>query len=541
MIENKASVKGEEDGMEKDGFSVRWTVENGLGLVFVVVFPALLPLTYVPAFLLRVKQLFLSLFQPYVQALVDSLSATSTAVKSSTGSALAALQSQLKLQKWEAIFDRCLRAYEDRSLNSSRRTPAKTSIPLSRKAQISAAAALSDSTTSPSTSADEQTPTLTAEEIAKNVQALKSRKKGAKGGKNAAGGSEKASPNRPNTRSSAAAKVMRKWNDGNLPVTDADMAELDFSGDQGSPSGVTSADSSIPGTPIDVDSLVSSTAMGSVGKDGLYEVADWDAGRESTSGDLPTEEEILARGKLNKSLANMSLDDDPDSKPEAAKPVSALSNLFSRFTGSKILTDDDLKPILSEMEKHLMDKNVAKEIAEKICENVGLALKGKKIGGFSSIKAEVQSAMSDALTRVLTSKSSTDILLDIKRKAALSAPISAAGGPALKNPYTITFIGVNGVGKSTNLSKVCFWLLQNKMRVLIAACDTFRSGAVEQLRIHVRNLGALEQQAGQGIGEPSRIELFERGYGRDAAGIAKEAIAYGESNVIYPLLLHDGN
>lgn len=62
------------------------------------------------------------------------------------------------------------------------------------------------------------------------------------------------------------------------------------------------------------------------------------------------------------------------------------------------------------------------------------------------------------------------------------------------------------------------------MRVLIAACDTFRSGAVEQLRVHVRNLGALQDASG--IGE-KKIELFERGYGKDAAGIAKDAIAYG--------------
>jgi signal recognition particle receptor subunit alpha len=88
----------------------------------------------------------------------------------------------------------------------------------------------------------------------------------------------------------------------------------------------------------------------------------------------------------------------------------------------------------------------------------------------------------------------------------------------------MTFVGVNGVGKSTNLSKVCFWLLQNGYRVLIAACDTFRSGAVEQLRVHVRNLGALAE------GE-KRVELFEKGYGKDAAGIAKDAISYGKSEV----------
>ncbi|CAG8494396.1 17261_t:CDS:10, partial [Funneliformis caledonium] len=75
---------------------------------------------------------------------------------------------------------------------------------------------------------------------------------------------------------------------------------------------------------------------------------------------------------------------------------------------------------------------------------------------------------------------------------------------------------------STNLSKTCFWLLQNGLKVLIAACDTFRSGAVEQLRVHVRNLNAL--------GQNSTVELYERGYGKDAAGIAKDAVNYAKAN-----------
>ena len=69
---------------------------------------------------------------------------------------------------------------------------------------------------------------------------------------------------------------------------------------------------------------------------------------------------------------------------------------------------------------------------------------------------------------------------------------------------------------------MCFWLLQNNYKVLIAACDTFRSGAVEQLRVHARNLRAL-QTSGHGS-----VELFERGYGKDSAGIAKEAISFGK-------------
>lgn len=87
-----------------------------------------------------------------------------------------------------------------------------------------------------------------------------------------------------------------------------------------------------------------------------------------------------------------------------------------------------------------------------------------------------------------------------------------------------------GKGKSTNLSKVCFWLLQNNLKVLIAACDTFRSGAVEQLRVHARNLRALAEGA--------TVDLFDKGYGKDPAGIAKEAVSYA-ANHGYDVVLID--
>lgn len=59
--------------------------------------------------------------------------------------------------------------------------------------------------------------------------------------------------------------------------------------------------------------------------------------------------------------------------------------------------------------------------------------------------------------------------------------------------------------------------------MLVAACDTFRSGAVEQLKVHVRNLNELVEEDGVGC-----VELFQKGYGKDAAGIAKDALAYGK-------------
>lgn len=308
--------------------------------------------------------------------------------------------------------------------------------------------------------------------------------------------------------SGAQSKLMRKW--GDQPVSSDDMAALDYS----SP-----APEQIK---VDVDALVSQDALGKRTATGAYEVADWDFGRGKKD-DLPSEEDILARRTQKLTIA-----DDEDEEPAEE---SAWASMLSRLSGKKAITKEDLRPVIAEMEKHLMSKNVAKDIAEKLCEGVASSLVGKKLGGLSSVKSEVEKSLSSSMTRILTPKTSTDLLVDIQRKRSQPGSFSAPDAPP--DPYTLTFVGVNGVGKSTNLSKVCFWLLQNGLRVLIAACDTFRSGAVEQLRVHVRNLGALGDEMGMSVAGDApagsrRIELYERGYGKDAAGIAKDAIAYGE-------------
>lgn len=94
-----------------------------------VVFPALLPLTYIPAFLARIRQLFLSLFQPYIQALVASLSEGTALLQSGINSiseksqsALKILQEKIKLENWEYVLERCLRLCESKA-EGGRRMP----------------------------------------------------------------------------------------------------------------------------------------------------------------------------------------------------------------------------------------------------------------------------------------------------------------------------------------------------------------------------------------------------------------------------------
>lgn len=224
------------------------------------------------------------------------------------------------------------------------------------------------------------------------------------------------------------------------------------------------------GNTEDVQALVDKSSLGSRNQDGLYEVKDWEFSRDHGT-------DILA--DVIKPLDKSS-----------SSSFGTLGSLIARLTGSKVLTEADLQPVLEGMKQHLMNKNVAKEIAEKVCEGVGESLVGKKVGGFESNSSApllqsksylqlvllliatttaVRKALSTSITRILTPKTSTDLLLSIRTK--LSSPLPST---QQRMPYSITFVGVNGVGKSTNLSKVCFWLIQNGLRVLIAACDTFR-------------------------------------------------------------------
>ncbi|KAI0007031.1 SRP54-domain-containing protein [Xylariaceae sp. FL0662B] len=207
--------------------------------------------------------------------------------------------------------------------------------------------------------------------------------------------------------------------------------------------------------------------------------------------------------------------------------LSTISGLFRNVVGGKTLTKEDLDKAMKGMEDHLLRKNVAREAAIRLCEGVEKELLGVKTGSFESINARIAKAMEASLTKMLTPTSSLDLLREID---AVVKPSVTSMRKA--RPYVISIVGVNGVGKSTNLSKICYFLLQNRYKVLIAAGDTFRSGAVEQLKVHVRNLKELTHREG------GKVEIFEKGYGGDAATVAKDAVREA-AHVGYDVVLID--
>jgi len=188
-----------------------------------------------------------------------------------------------------------------------------------------------------------------------------------------------------------------------------------------------------------------------------------------------------------------------------------MFSMFTSLVGSKALTREDLEPVLEKLRDNLIGKNVASEVATDLIESVMVKLEGSVMGTFQSLQRTVKDTLTAALMKLLTPKRRIDILRDVME------------AKENRKPYVITFCGVNGVGKSTNLAKICFWLIENNFKVLIAACDTFRAGAVEQLRTHTRRLNSLHPLA-EGDSTLPMVQLYEKGYGKDAAGIAMEAI-----------------
>lgn len=201
---------------------------------------------------------------------------------------------------------------------------------------------------------------------------------------------------------------------------------------------------------------------------------------------------------------------------KSGKSSGGVFGMFKGLVGSKALTSEAMTPVLEKLKDHLISKNVATDIAQKLCDSVATRLEGKVLGTFETIAATVKSTLNEALLQILSPKRRVDILRDcIEAKRQ-------------NRPYIMSFCGVNGVGKSTNLAKICFWLIENEMSVLIAACDTFRAGAVEQLRTHTRHLNALHPE--ERHGGRCMVRLYEKGYGKDAAGIAMEAIRYANES-----------
>ena len=156
-------------------------------------------------------------------------------------------------------------------------------------------------------------------------------------------------------------------------------------------------------------------------------------------------------------------------KDGLAKTVSAIAaKTRGLFGGRKIDAAS-----LEELEEALYTADFGVETTNEILAEIKQAYgKDKELQGRQA--AHLGAAV---LKRVLTG--SEGVLEGVTGPAR---PVAGATAPATKNPIVIAMIGVNGSGKTTTSAKLAWKLKQDGKTVTLAACDTFRAAAVEQLK-----------------------------------------------------------
>ena len=192
----------------------------------------------------------------------------------------------------------------------------------------------------------------------------------------------------------------------------------------------------------------------------------------------------------------------------------AAEDLASGIAGKAFyreLREDDLRPFMDDLILRLVEADVSFEVAEELAMRVLKSLSGTKIPRTSDVKRVIEDTLYRALLELL-SRSKPDF--DIVREA-----LSRCGRGS---PLVIVFLGVNGVGKTTTIAKIAYMLKRKGATPLVAAADTFRAGAQEQLEVHAERVG---------------VPIVKGRYGADPASVAFDAVRHAASKRLCAVLI----
>ncbi|MEE9565709.1 MAG: signal recognition particle-docking protein FtsY [Nitrosopumilaceae archaeon] len=186
----------------------------------------------------------------------------------------------------------------------------------------------------------------------------------------------------------------------------------------------------------------------------------------------------------------------------------AFSSAAKSFS-EKELKEKDIDEILFQLEISLLESDVAIEVIDSIKSDLKKQLIGVKVD-----KNEIETFIKNSLIKSISG------LFDSLPKIDILSKITAKKNS--NEPYIILFVGINGTGKTTTLAKFAYLLQKSKFSVVVAASDTFRAGAIEQLKEHTNRL---------------KLKLVAQNYGSDPAAVARDAELYAKSHKIDCVLI----
>ena len=159
-----------------------------------------------------------------------------------------------------------------------------------------------------------------------------------------------------------------------------------------------------------------------------------------------------------------------------------------------------------------MENDVAQEIVDELTSKIKNEIQNLKLERSEDseqvITTKLYSFLSDLF---LSTNNKTDIIQSILEKKR-----SKAG------PYSIIFLGINGTGKTTTVAKFCKLLRDHGVSVVLAAADTHRAGAIEQITHHGNNLN---------------VKVITQRYGADPSAVARDALEHARKNYIDAVLI----
>ncbi len=164
---------------------------------------------------------------------------------------------------------------------------------------------------------------------------------------------------------------------------------------------------------------------------------------------------------------------------------------------SRGISEEKLNDLLWDLEIGLLESDVAYSVIESIKNDIKEELKYVSVER-SKISELVENVLRNAIEHVLkSSEMDFDEFIDNSKK-----------------PVVIMFVGVNGSGKTLSIGKMATLLKKRGKSSVMAASDTFRAGAIEQLGIHANNVG---------------VKLVKHGPSADPAAVAFDAIEHAKA------------
>ena len=175
--------------------------------------------------------------------------------------------------------------------------------------------------------------------------------------------------------------------------------------------------------------------------------------------------------KAEKEAKKAAKKSDKGNKPAAADVSRIVTDDGGIF--DKKIKEDSLDDLLWDLELALMEADVALPVVEEIKEGVKQNLLGKKYSRGHTLEEVVELSIKDAVHSVLRlNEFDFDDWYSKQSK-----------------PVVVMFIGINGTGKTTAIAKIANRLQKKDQTVVLAAGDTFRAGAIQQLTVHADKLG----------------------------------------------------